>query len=207
MSNNNVTILAKDNNTLSSDDYPFDLPLRRSDFENDKEIKKFVKSCKFMIRRCPEYKEWIKYIHTVLGVYKCEITGELNNQTTVDIHHHPVSIENIVNAVVMKFLSLEKEFCSFDICSKVIELHFSNKIGYIPLVTSMHDKFHRGYLELPMDLIHGDYQYFIDNYMSFLSDDEIDVINERLSITKKNIDWEQYNWVREIMKDDDVVNG
>jgi len=162
-----------DNQVLSSPNAPYTLSLRRTDFSDEKEMEKFVKSCEKIIRMSPEYRIWTDYIRSVLGFHRCEITGEMHQETSVDIHHHPYSLYAITKAVILRSEASGKEFCSYDISSEVIQLHYDMRVPFCLLVSSLHEKYHNGALQIPMDLVHGDIQYFIDNYLTFLDDDAV----------------------------------
>lgn len=174
---------------LYSDNYPFNLSLRIQTFEDEAQYNKFVKNCEKLIRNCLEYKLWRNYITDILQVQTCALTEERMDQVGIDIHHHPVSLFAIVKALINEKLEKEEPFCSFDICIKTIELHFMNKIGYLPLVSSIHEKFHNGYLNIPKSLIKGNYKSFIEEYSKYLDEDDLETINERLSITESNCNW------------------
>ena len=75
-----------------------------------------------------------------------------------------------------------------------MELHFKNKIGYVPLLSSLHEKFHNGFLQIPKELLHGDYNFFIKNYSKYLDDADLETMNERLLITKNNCEDYPYQW-------------
>ncbi len=52
----NINIFSNiENLELYSDQYPFTLSLRTSNFESEIEYRKFVKNCELLIRRCREY--------------------------------------------------------------------------------------------------------------------------------------------------------
>lgn len=178
---------------LYSDNYPFRLPLRIKNFENESEFKKFVRSCEKLVRGSLEYKYWREYIISVLGINECMITEESMNDCTVEIHHHIPSLFVLIKSLIGKKLTKQDEFSSFDIAMETITLHYTNKIGYAVLVKALHEKFHNGMLQIPISLIKGDYKYFIKNYSGFLDDEDMEVLNQRLSI--KNED--PYNWSKD----------
>lgn len=184
---------------LYSDNYPFNLSLRIHTFEGEGEYTKFIRNCEKLIRGCNEYKLWRNYITDVLQVQNCAITLERMDQTTVDIHHHPVSLFTVVKSLVNQKLEHEEPFCTFDICTKTIELHFQNIIGYVPLLASMHQKYHNGFLNIPRSMIKGNYNTFLTEYSKFLDDEEIEKINQKLSITDHNCNWtaDDYPGVKE----------
>ena len=174
---------------LYSDQYPFRLSLRIENFQSETDYNKFVKNCEKLIRSCLEYKEWRNYIIDVLGVNSCMITEEVMSECTVEVHHHIPSMFVLVKALVNEKIDKNEPFSTFDIALSAIELHFMNKVGYVTLIKSMHEKFHNGHLLIPTEVIKGDYRYFITEYSRYLEEDDIDNINQRLSITEGNCGW------------------
>lgn len=174
---------------LYSDNYPFNLPLRISKFEDESLYTKFIKNIEKSIRGSIEYKLWTDYLKDVLGVQTCFVTNERIDQVKIDIHHHIPSLYTLVKAVLNKKIEEGTEFCSFDIATDVIEIHYKNKVGYAALIKSMHEKFHNGFLRIPIDLVKGDYQSFMKEYSEYLDQEDLDVINERLSINEGNASW------------------
>jgi hypothetical protein len=174
---------------LSSEETDITLSLRIDSFADAKELAKFVKSCEFMIRKSVEYRLWILYIKETLGLVKCEITGEYSNQTSIEIHHHPITLYHIVEAVIAEKIAKEESFCTFDIAMDVIKLHFENKLGFVPLVETLHSKYHNGFLEIPMELVSGNYQFLIDNYLKYLDEKTKEYIIGKTKINRSNCGW------------------
>jgi len=177
------------NMELYSDNYPFRLTLRIRNFESETEYVKFIKNCEGLIRRSLEYKLWRDYIIDVLGIQTCVITNEKMGEVSIDVHHHLPSLYTLVSSLVNEKIENEEEFCSFDIAQKAIELHFMNKVGYVTLIKSMHEKFHNNYLNIPINLVKGDYNYFIETYSKYLDDEDLDTIHTRMSINESNCNW------------------
>jgi len=180
---------------LYSDSHPFSLSLRIKTFENESEYKRFIKNVETSVRKSIEYKLWRNYVIDVLQVNECMITHESINEVTIDIHHHIPSLYVLVSALVNEKLEKEEEFCTFDIATKAIELHYQNRLGYITLLKSMHEKFHNGFLKIPINLVRGNYQYFLDHYSKYLDEADLDIISERLSINEHNCKWSRDNYI------------
>ena len=179
---------------------PFTLKLRINEFEDETKLNKFVKNCEKMIRFSPEYRIWTEYIHDVLCLHTCQVTGEDNIQTSVHVHHHPYTLFTIVKALILRKMTSNIEFCSFDISTEAIQLHYELKVPFCLLLSSMHEKYHNGFLEIPMELIHGDWNWFKDNLLQYIdSEEEIENITHKLSVNKNNCGWEKgYNWIKPI---------
>jgi len=184
----------EENSELYSDTYPFRLPLRIKNFENETEFIKFAKNCEKLIRVSLEYKDWRAYILDVLQVNTCMITKERMDTCSVEVHHHIPSLFTLMKALINKKLELEEAFSTFDICQDAIKLHFDNKVGYLVLITTMHEKLHNGYLNVPVRLIRGDYNFFISNYSKYLDDNELEVIDKRLAVEDCDPSWSVNNY-------------
>jgi len=187
---------------LTAPGCPVSLALRISSFENSSELNKFIKAVERMVRGSNEYRHWKSYLIDVMGCVQCAITGELLNEVTLEVHHHVPSLYDIVKAVVNKSIENETEFCSFDIATKVIEVHFSNQVGFVMLVKTLHEKFHNGFLKIPKSMIRGNYISFVNEYSRYLDDEDLEKINERLSVTENNC-----LWSKEVYPDAQVAEG
>lgn len=183
-----------ENLELYSDNYPFNLSLRISNFEAEPEYKKFVLSCEALIRRCREFKLWKGYLTDIIGIQECFVTHENMDDVSIEIHHHIPSLYILVAALINKHIQEETSFCSFDICTEAIELHFANRIGYVALIKSIHEKFHNGKLDIPISLVRGNYQYFLENYTRYIDPHDLDVLHERIAVTESSQSWSKDNY-------------
>jgi len=187
---NDIDINAEvDGLELYSDQYPFRLPLRIQNFENEAEYVKFIRNCERHIRSSIEYKQWRSYIIDVLGVQTCMITNERMDQCTIEVHHHMPSLFVLVKSIINKKMDAEEEFSTFDISLEAIKYHFQNKVGYVTLIKSIHEKFHNGFLGIPATVVKGNYKEFLDEYTKHMDDEDLDVIQQRLSVTENNCGW------------------
>lgn len=181
---------------LSNSECDWTLKLRRSDFIEEKDLNSFIKKCEALVRRSPEYQEWGRYLREVFDAHVCSITDEIDAETSVEIHHHPMTLYDIVKSIVLRKIDNNEEFCSFDISMETITLHFSNSVGIVPLITSMHQKYHNGFLDIPMEMVLGDYKEWMDKYSSYLNEEDLKKIQCRLDINKKSCNWIKHSWSR-----------
>lgn len=188
----NVTVEADvENLQLYSDTYPFRLSLRIRTFESESEFVKFVRNCEKLVRGCLEYKLWKDYIVDVLGVNSCMITQERIDECTIEIHHHIPSLFVLMKALVNRRMEKEEEFSTFDIAQEAIDLHFTNRVGYVTLIKSIHEKFHNGFLDIPISLVKGDYNYFVNEFSKYLEEEELETIQTRMTVDENNCRWER----------------
>lgn len=182
---------------LETEDF-YSLSLRVEDIEDEKKYSKFVRSVERLVRSSPEYRLWTNYIKEILGVDVCEVTKESGSQVTIEIHHHPFGLYSIISSEIRKMITASKKFCSLDIALLTLDLHFSNNIGYIPLVKTIHEKFHNGFINIPMEFVRGNYTHLLENNFGFLDEVEQKVVNSRLMVNVKNCGWKSgYKWIEE----------
>ena len=179
---------------LSNGEQPYSLTLRRKGFDQDKEFIKFVRNVERLVRSSGEYKEWTDYVKDVLGYCNCAVTDEKSSEVTIEIHHHPITLFLIVKSIMITKINKEIEFCTFDIAQEAIELHFTNRLGYIPLVRTLHEKYHGGFLRIPMELVHGDWMYVFNNYN--IEDIDMQLIGELASVKLEDVKtaWSRNNY-------------
>ncbi len=177
---------SNDNNVFRLSDSSFDLPLRISTFASAKDYENFVRNVERVVRYSQEYKLWVKYITEHLGHTTCALTNETMNECSLEIHHHPINLYTVVKSVVNDMMSNNIEFSTFDVALKIIELHFQNKIGYIVLLSDLHKKYHNGFLNLPIEMVNGNYKYILENYN--IEENEYDKICRLCSIKMADVE-------------------
>ena len=183
-----------EDNVFHLDNTEFDLHLRISQFEDEGEEIRFIKSVEKMVRRSSEYSLWRNYITDILGQTTCEITNEDASDCSIEIHHHPINLYTIVQTVVDDYIRKGLEFSTFDIATKVIELHFQNKVGYVVMISNMHEKYHRGKLQIPIEYVRGDFKYVPTHYS--LRDEEYKKYLELSNVHKEQVaeQWGKNNY-------------
>jgi len=158
------TDLTNEDNVFSLPNSQFDLSLRVTTFNSAKDFENFVKCVERVVRYSQEYKLWAGYITEHLGHSQCALTKESINECSLEIHHHPITLYTVVKSVLNDMMSKNQEFSTFDVATKVIELHFQNKVGYVVLLSDLHKKYHSGFLNLPVEMVNGDYRYILQKY-------------------------------------------
>ena len=175
-----------DNLILKSNYFPFQLSMYIEGFPDEKSENKFIKQVKRIIRSSPSYREWVKYIREVQHVNRCVLTNESDSELTVEIHHHPIALHNIIQMVMYKKMATNEKFNEYTIQNDVMTLHFENKVGYIPIITSLHEKFHNGFLDLPIKYVQGYWELFYDEYKQYASHEIIQTIEKYQLIVDAN---------------------
>jgi hypothetical protein len=119
-------------------------------FTDNKQYNKFIKVVEKTIRGSLEYREWVSYLKESCDVHACKISGETYSDCSVDIHHYPFNLYQLVDIAIETQLGNGNKFSTFDIASEVMSWHFKDIVGYIPLIKSLHEKYHNGLLYIPL---------------------------------------------------------
>lgn len=184
----------EDSNVLQSEVSEYELKMTRSSIDDEKELNRFIKKCESMIRMSPEYKDWTDYIRDVMEMTSCQLTGEHHDHAKSDIHHHPITLFVIVKAVILKNVASDKEFSSISIMQEVVDLHYKMKIPFVVLIKSLHERFHNGFLNIPIELCIGDVQSFIKDYSCYLDEEDVSPILDKLKINWNNCGYSKFKY-------------
>jgi len=170
--------------TLNSSSLDMELPFKRIEL-GDKEYTKFIKQVERLVRASIEYKEFISFVRESYKANVCALTGETQEETNdVEIHHYPLTLFDICKIVLDSKLEKGEKFSSFDVALEVIKLHFSMSVGIVPLIGTLHKKYHKGFLEIPIQTVIGNYKRIAEIYeLEYELLDKIEIA-ERITSSK-----------------------
>jgi hypothetical protein len=145
--------------------------------DNEKAKTRFIQSIEQMIRSSFEYSNYIKYLKTEAKLVYCDILQGLDEESmkgiTLEMHHYPFTLYDLTETILMKYLLNNKDFSRLSIANEVMDLHYSLKVGIIPLTLTMHQLAHQGSIIVDLDNIFGDYKTFMKEYKLFIPDSAI----------------------------------
>lgn len=160
-----------------------------NEFLDSKEEKTYIRNVERLVRTSPEYKTWLKYIRMELGCYFLSFkTGFMDGECQIHVHHHPLTLYDLVRVAILE----SEYFNTFSLSYKVMEYHFKNLVGYVPLDSTAHDQYHNKVYEIPKEIIMGDYYCLKDSLdkseSKSLVIESID-LKTRLSLTEVPKEW------------------
>lgn len=159
-----------------------------TDWEDEKECKKFIKKTEAIVRRSNEYKIWqakIKEEYPVL----CNdniLSNVTSEDASIELHHYPFSLYDIVDIVLCNNILKGNYVTTFDVAVEVLELHFKLKLGLVPLSRTNHELAHAGELFLARDQVFGDLDGFIEDYEDVISNDMTEQLSKIQEYTDEN---------------------
>ena len=147
-----------------------------------KDTKRFIKNVERLVRSSPSYKKYIAYLGDqglVNDVVYSKITAE---KATLEFHHYPFTLYDIVEIIVNYHLKRRDKFTSLSIAEEVIQCHFDNLIGLARLSKTSHQLTHAGKLFVPLDSIFGNVNEFVNKYYDGFFPDQIDTYNNLIKL-------------------------
>jgi len=158
---------------IISDSSPFAENFYFEDFFEENNIKKFIKNTERLIRQSREYDEYISLLRTnVKELNHDNILSKITSaDASLEFHHYPFSLFDIVETIMMQHVIDDEKFTSFSIAKEVVDLHYENKIGLVPLSITTHELAHSGNLFISKKQIFGDYSSFKKKYEKGVSAD------------------------------------
>lgn len=147
-----------------------------------KDTKRFIKNVERLVRSSPSYKKYIAYLGDqglVNDVVYSKITAE---KATLEFHHYPFTLYDIVEIIVNYHLKRRDKFTSLSIAEEVIQCHFDNLIGLSRLSKTSHQLTHAGKLFVPLDSVFGNVNEFVNKYYDGFFPDQIDTYNNLIKL-------------------------
>lgn len=155
--------------------------------ERDKE--KFIKRIENVVRASMEYRDYIAYLKEYVNMNQCAFFNNIENaqssRVRIEVHHEPFTLFDIVKVVVNKFIEEAIPLNDLYIADEVMELHYNNKVGLIPLSKSIHQIVHNSNeIVIPLNLVYGDYKSFLEEYNDYLDEELLDKLERKINQTK-----------------------
>ena len=158
-----------------------------------KDRDKFVKRIERIVRGSMEYKDYIKFLKEHIGLDSCiffqKVTnGNKNKQKriSIEIHHEPFTLYDIVNVVVQNYIDEGLPLNDLLIADEVMELHYANKVGLVPLSKTAHQVVHNSVkLIVPLNMCYGTYSEFLEEYEPYIDDSLYEKLERKMDMTSK----------------------
>lgn len=119
---------------------------------------KLIAHLKKLIRGSFEYVYLMQYIKKYIQADSCIFhkNYSVRNGLSIEIHHEPFTITDIIKTVCEKQLKFNNFFTERTICNDVMESHYSLEVGLVPLCPTCHELVGSGKLKIPIKSILSD---------------------------------------------------
>jgi hypothetical protein len=170
--------------------------------ETGKDRQKFIEQIKKIIRGSTEYRDYIQFLKDHMDLNKCTFFQNINGEKTthgkvsIELHHEPFTLQDYVDVVIEKYLDNGTELNALLIADEVLELHYENKVGLVPLSKTMHEVVHNSNkILIPLNMVYGEYSKFLEEYEPYISDELYDKLQKKIDMTK-NLTADSFDAIR-----------
>lgn len=152
------------------------------DLFDEKDFKKFLDDVERVIRTSMEYREFTNYLREYMDFNKCSFFENVTNMNSfkikIHIHHHPLTLYDIVLIVYNKRCAYEESLEVEMVAKEAMYIHYFLMVGLIPVSETVHDLVHDQILFIPIDRVMGNWKEFLDMYEQFVPQDIMEKINK-----------------------------
>jgi hypothetical protein len=182
--------LDDDNFEIQSDQNYFTEKFYQDVIWDGSDYGRFIKNIEAQVRTSKEYSEYVgTYLKGELGLTRCAVLGNVEDDegVSIEMHHYPFTLYDIVNIVVCDKIAREEKYSTFLIANEVIALHYENMVGVVPLCKTVHELVHAGKIFVNLNQVFGDVNAFIENYSRGMTPEYEKSINKLVELSKNNL--------------------
>ena len=147
------------------------------DFKSNKERYKYCTMVKNLVRKVPEYRDYVSFLKKKMGMGGCDVYRDLDTSPesgkryTIELHHTPYTLMEIVNVVLQKRIEYGETLNPNFVAEEILDLHYSGKVGLINLSKTAHELAENGRIFIPLQRIrHRGFIDFTNEYENFMDD-------------------------------------
>lgn len=150
------------------------------------------------VRNSFEYRSYIQYLKEELDLTRCSLLPGIDIKKTkvsLEFHHYPLNlyeISEIIGTSMINNLDDGERVSCFDISERIVEEHYKNHIGLVPLTETLHKMAHNRSIIIPTNKVVGNYNKFISDYNKSIPQDLIDRVRDA-ELTSNDDDAKLYN--------------
>jgi hypothetical protein len=170
---------------LTSFDYKF------TDFDDPKELRRYITQIEQSVRRSYEYRKYIKYLKEEKNLKSCKFFDRINiddiKKVSLEFHHYPFNLYEIVDTVLKKQTNFYQDpVNTFDVINEVGRIHYENMVGLVPLTKTVHELAHNGEIFINFKDVHGNVEKFINDYREYIDEELLESIQKLSILSEKN---------------------
>ena len=164
-------------------------PSRFINIVTDKDRDKFIKKCEAIIRGSEEYRSWREYLKEYKDMTKCAFLpnlpiGNRRRKISIELHHEPFTLYDLVSIIMDKNIKEGEQLNYFLIAEEVMKLHYTDKVGYIPLSKTVHKLEQLGRIFIPLQIVDGKFVDFVKEYEAFIPDHMMETLYKKFKMSK-----------------------
>jgi hypothetical protein len=161
------------------------------DFMERGSLDKMVKRVERIVRKSYEYRTYIKYLKNELSMNQFTFFSNVDMDDikgiSLEMHHYPFTLYDIVSAVInQKVYENETQMTDFSIADEVMQLHYKNQVGIVPMSKTNHELAHNGELFINLNNVFGDVRSFLNKYNMGITSELNERLEKLISLSKQD---------------------
>lgn len=160
-----------------------------------KKKRRFINQVKRAVRSSIEYRDYIQFLKEHMDMDSCAFFNMVtsntqnnneNKKVKIEIHHEPLTLDDIVSVVLEKQIQGGEEINALYVAEEVMELHYRNMVGLIPLSKTIHELVHNtDKVPIPLYMCYGAYADFFKEYAPYIDKlGLMDKLERKMQLTK-----------------------
>lgn len=147
----------------------------------------FIVTTKSLFRNYIGYKHYKAFLME-LGLDRDQFMGNINSEmATIEMHHHPLTIEDIIILITEHTLNTYGKICEFDVCELLADVHKNGQVGTVMLSKTSHQEYHNsnGDLYIAPKMVIGNWISLLERFNTGIT---IDIANKVIMYLQRAID-------------------
>lgn len=147
----------------------------------------FIVNAKSLFRHYIGYKHYKAFLMQ-LGLDRDQFMGNINSEmATIEMHHHPLTIEDIVILITEHTLNTYGKISEFDVCELLADVHKNGQAGTVMLAKTTHQVYHNsdGDLYIAPSMVIGNWISLLERFNTGIT---IEIANKVIMYLQKAID-------------------
>lgn len=169
------------------DDIP-DYNTEDYDLFDEKQFKKYIDDVERIVRSSKEYRDFVQYLRKYMDMNSSAFLQNVSNAEStkikIELHHTPFTLFDIALTVFNKRTRCHEPLDVVLVAKEVCYIHYFLYVGLIPLSRTEHKLVHNQALFVPLDLVLGRYDQFIEMYEKDIPADAMDRYNTYKELSK-----------------------
>jgi len=152
-------------------------------------LKKFIKATERLVRQSKEYRKYIELLRTNITAlnYDSVMSNISTNDADLEFHHYPLSLYDNIQVLVLDHIIHKDNITSFSIAKEIMEEHFNNNIGLVPLSKTNHELAHLNSIFISKKQVFGRYNDFIERHKDGMTIDLMEKIKRMEEYSDANV--------------------
>lgn len=156
---------------------------------DDRQKSRTIAQIEKHVRSSLEYRQYIDYLKRNIDMNACSYFKGVNRsegkKVSIEIHHEPFYLYDIAQIVLEKHIDQNRESLNiYEMSEEVMELHYQNKVGLIPISKTIHELVHSDKIFIPLQSIYGNYLAFVEEYDKYIPNDILAMLETKLTLSQ-----------------------